>query len=89
MQKAVLKNFLIFTGKQLWWSLLFNKVADFQACNFNKKRLQHSCFPVSNAKILRTPVLKNNCKWPLVNFQNLFSKNLFGANGTTKAIKTG
>ena len=26
---------------------LFHKVADLQACNFLKKRLQHSCFPVT------------------------------------------
>ena len=25
IQKAVLKNFTIFTGKQLWWSLLFKQ----------------------------------------------------------------
>ena len=34
----------------------------FQACNFIKKRLQHSCFPVNIAKFLRTPILKNICK---------------------------
>ena len=26
LQKVVLKNFKIFTGKHLWWSLFFNKV---------------------------------------------------------------
>ena len=29
---------------------------------FIKKRLQHRCFPVSIAKFLRTPILKNICK---------------------------
>ena len=29
-----------------------------QACNFNKKRLQHSCFPVKFAKFLRMPFLQ-------------------------------
>ena len=33
---------------------LLNKVADMTDCNFIKKRLQHSCFPVSFAKFLRT-----------------------------------
>ena len=30
--------------------------------NFIQKRLQHRCFPVNLAKILRTPVLKNICE---------------------------
>ena len=34
MQKPVPKNFVIFTGKQLCWSLFLNKGADLQACNF-------------------------------------------------------
>ena len=41
---------------------LFNKVAGLQAWKFVKKRLQHSCFPVNNAKSLRTPILKNICE---------------------------
>ena len=35
---------------------LFNKVADLQAF-----RLQHRCFPVNIAKILKTPILKIIC----------------------------
>ena len=46
MKKAVLKNFVVFTGK-------------FQACNFTEKRLQHRCFPLNIAKFLRTSILKN------------------------------
>ena len=34
---------------------LFNKIPDLQACNFIKKRLQHSCFPVNIAKFLKIP----------------------------------
>ena len=30
-----------------------------KACNFIKKRLQHSCFPVNIAKFLRVPFLQN------------------------------
>ena len=41
---------------------LFNKVAGLQTWKFVKKRLQHSFFPVSNAKSLRTPILKNICE---------------------------
>ena len=32
---------------------LFNQVADFQVCNFIKKKLQHKCIPVNTAKVLR------------------------------------
>ena len=40
---------------------IFNKVAGLKACNFIKKRLQHTCFPIKYAKFLRTPILKNIC----------------------------
>ena len=39
---------------------LFNKVTGFQV-NYIKKRIQHRCFPVNNAKFLRTPILKKIC----------------------------
>ena len=45
---GVLKNFVNFTGKHLCWSFFFNK-----------KRLQHRCFPLKFSTILRTPILKN------------------------------
>ena len=38
---GVLKNFAIFIGKHLYWSLKFN---------FIIKKLQHRCFPVNIAK---------------------------------------
>ena len=41
IKKVVLKNFAIFTGKHLCWSTFLIKL---QACNFIKKRLQHSYF---------------------------------------------
>ena len=59
LQKAVLKNLMIFTGKQLWWGLFFIKVADLQAYNFIKKKLQHSCFLTKFVKFLRTTFLRN------------------------------
>ena len=43
---GALKNFANFTGKYLRWSHFLRKL-DPQACNFVKKRLQHSCFPVT------------------------------------------
>ena len=33
--KAALKYFVIFTRKDLYWSLFFNKVAGFQGYNLN------------------------------------------------------
>ena len=35
---------------------------DLSACNFIKKRFQHTCFPVNIARFLRTPTLKNICE---------------------------
>ena len=53
---------------------LFNRVAGLQACNFMKKRLQHSCFPMNIVKFLRTFIWRtyaNYCFWaicrPLLN----------------------
>ena len=46
-----LKNFVIFTGKQL---------QGLQAYNFIKKRPQHRFFPVNIA------ILKNTCEWHLL-----------------------
>ena len=40
----------------------FNKVAGLDPASFLKKKLQHKCFPVKFAKLLRTPILKNICK---------------------------
>ena len=39
------KNFAIFQGKQLYWSLFLIKLQG----NFIKKRLRHRYFPVNNA----------------------------------------
>ena len=56
---GALKNFAML-------EFLFDKVADPQACNFIKKRLQHSCFSVEFAKSLRASFLQNTsggCFW--------------------------
>ena len=49
-KKAVLKNFRIFIGKNLSWSLFFIKL------------FQHTCFPVNIEDFLRTTILKNICE---------------------------
>ena len=58
IEKAVLKDFAIFTAKKPVLGSLFNRVGGFKT-NFLKKRLQHRCFHVNIAKFLRTPILKN------------------------------
>ena len=51
---GVLKNFVIFKGKYLFWSLFLIKLTPKAP-----KRLQYSSFLVNIAKILRTPFLWN------------------------------
>ena len=75
IKKAILKHFVIFTGKHLCWGLFFNKVAGHQACNFIKKRLQHRYFLVNIRKFIRTPILKNICK--RLHFWRVFCGNIF------------
>ena len=48
---GVLKSIANFIRIHLCWSLFLRP----KACNFIKKRLQHSCFPVKVTKFLRTP----------------------------------
>ena len=45
---------------------LFNKVVGLKACNFIKGRLQHRCFPVNNAKFLRTHFFTKHLQWLLL-----------------------
>ena len=54
-KKGVLKNSTKFTGKHLWQSLFFNKVAGLRPATLLKKILWHWCFPVDFTKFLRTP----------------------------------
>ena len=47
-----------------------NKVAVVRACNFITMKLQHRCFPVKFAKLLRIPILKNICERLLLYLYN-------------------
>ena len=51
---GVLKNFAIFTGKHLCWSLFPIKFQDWRFAYLYKKRHQDRCFSVNIAKFLRT-----------------------------------
>ena len=62
IKQAILKHFVIFTGKHLCRGLFFNKVAGHEACNFIKKRLQHRYFLANIKKFIRRPILKNISK---------------------------
>ena len=55
---------------------LFSKFADLKTWNFIKKRLQHRCFLVNIAKILRTIVFKNICQRLLLNRNKKESRSL-------------
>ena len=46
---------------------LFNKGAGLTH-NIIKKRLQHRFLPINNANFLKTPILRNICKWLLLIF---------------------
>ena len=45
---------------------LFSKVSGLKACNFIKKRLQNSYFPVKFVKILRTTFFTERLRWLLL-----------------------
>ena len=47
---GILKNFVIFTGKDLCWSLFLIKLSP-----KTPKMFQHRCFLVNIARFLRTP----------------------------------
>ena len=51
--------FVKLTGIHLLRSLFFNKIASLKPATLLKKRLQHKCFLLNFAKILRTPLLEN------------------------------
>ena len=65
-KKRVLRNFAKFTGKQLFQSFFFNKVAGLTPATLLKKRLWRRCFPVNFVKFLRTPFLTEHLRWLLL-----------------------
>ena len=64
-KKVVLKIFRKFTGKHLYHSFFFNKVAGLRSAILLKKRFWHRGFPVSFKKFLRTPFLIDYLWWLL------------------------
>ena len=67
MKKGALRNFAEITGKHLWQSLFFNKVA--RPATLLKKRIWHRFFPVDFAKFLATPFYGtplDDCFWQTI-----------------------
>ena len=42
--------------------IITTTTAEPRDCNFIRKKLQHRCFPVKFAEVLRIPILKNICE---------------------------
>ena len=61
----LLKNFIKFFWKHLYWSL-FNKVSDLRPTTLLKKRLQERCFQVNFVKLLGTTFLWNTFQQQLL-----------------------
>ena len=60
-----------FAHKKTSLGYLFYKIIRLQGCNSTKKTLQHRCFPVNFAKVLRTPILENICQRLLLHIPSL------------------
>ena len=59
-KKGILTTFTKFTGKLLWQSLIFNKVAGLTTATLLKKRHWRRCLLVNFVKFPRTPFLKEH-----------------------------
>ena len=68
IKKAVLKNFVKFTGKQCCSPFLI-KLQTFKFEALLKKTLQHRFFAVNTAKFLRKTFLKNICERLFLNIE--------------------
>ena len=71
VKNTVHKNFVIFTGKHLCWSLFLIKLQAFRHATL-LKRESNRYVPVINAKFLRTLILKDSCKQRLLKIYLLF-----------------
>ena len=72
LQNRCLKNFVISTGKHLYWSLLSITLRAFSPATL-LKRLQHRCFPVNIAKFLgAASVIEHLCFCTLNNYNVKF-----------------
>ena len=70
-EKSALRNFTKFTGKHLFQSPFFNKVAGLRLATLLKMRLWHRCFPVIFVKFLRPPLFTEHLRWLLLSMSSL------------------
>ena len=63
---GVLKNFAIFTGKHLCWSL-FNKVAGWEACNFFEKETPTHVSSCEYCKVFKNSFFTEHLQCLLLN----------------------
>ena len=59
VRRGVLRNFAKFTRKHICQAPFFKTCCRHKTCNFIKKRLRHTCFPLNFAKFIRTPFSQN------------------------------
>ena len=62
IKKAILKDFVRFTGKHLCWSLFFNKLAGLSPVTLLKRNSNTDVFFANIEKFGRSPILKNICE---------------------------
>ena len=65
---GALKNFAKFSGKHLWQSLFFNKVAE--TCNFIKKDTLAQVFSCKFWEIFKNTFLTEHLRWLLLQKEN-------------------
>ena len=80
-KKAIVKHFVIFTGKHLRCGLFVNKIEGHQTCGFITKGLQHRYFRVNFGKFINAPILKNSER---LHFWNVFCENIFSDQNLAK-----
>ena len=68
LDKALLKYFAKFTGKQLCQNLFSNKVADLWDATLSKKRLSHWCLPVIQTSVFYFMSRVNNVCLFVINY---------------------
>ena len=70
-KKAVLKYFSIFIGKDLCWSLFFNKVAGLQVRNFIKQTLTQ-VFSCEYCEILKNTYFEEHLRMAVSDYNRFF-----------------
>ena len=66
-KKVVLRNFAIFTGKQVCWSLFLIRLQPFGPATLLERHSKYRCFPVYVAKCFRKPILKKHLRTAATN----------------------